>query len=286
MKTIRSKTQVFALILIAMVSSAILGHSDKALADNRFNAEAISGIPTAGPNCYFTALTVNSLLRVPAMGISADTAAILFLNPALCGFVTVPKPGDVGLVERVDSFTRDDLYHVFTYLGPRLAFEKASSYESNLFSFVTEFSAPATRFVRCQPMQSWVDEALAKLPEQLVRLNRRIVEMESLIDSRASSRSADTFTKLQSEMSKLFVEFGDSKKLVRSALERKLKKKSITSAPTSSLLNNQYYDFANRHPDLISDQSVFALMWISSRLENVSYVLENYPYMKAGKLLP
>lgn len=286
MKSFKPKSYFSSLILIASISSAVFGHFDEALANERFNADAVFGIPTAGPNCYFTALTVNSLLRVPAIGISSDTAAILFLNPALCDFVTTPESGDLGLVEQEPAFTRNDLYHVFTYLGQNRGFDKASSYEFSPFTFVTEFYPPPTRFVRCQSMQSWVEEAISKLPEQLVRLNKKIVEMESLIDSRVSSRSAGTYTDLQSKMNSLLAEFGDAKELVRAALARKLKEKGLSSTPTSSLFDNQYYEFVNQHPDVVSDQSVFALMWISSRLENVSYILENYNYMKAGKLLP
>lgn len=286
MKSLKAKTHFAALLLLAWISGAIFGQSDEALAGTRFNSEAVSGIPTAGPNCYFTTLAVNSLLQVPAMGMSSDTAAILFLNPALCKEVASPEPGDVALVEHVPAFARSDLYHVFTYLGQDRGFEKASSYESSPFTFVRNFSLPPNRFVRCQSMQGWVEQALATLSKELVQLNQAVVELESLIDSRVSSRSPNTFAVLQSKFNTLLTKFRNPKELVQESLTRKLRERGHASFPKTSILDNQYYEFVRKHPKIVIDPSLFALMWISSRLENVSYIVENYEYMKAARLLP
>jgi hypothetical protein len=217
---------------------------------------------------------------------SADAASILFLNPALCEAVKAPQPGDLGLIEQLPGLLEKDIYHIFTFLGPNRRFEKASPYGSDPFKFVETSSQSASRFVRCQPMQKWVDDSLSKVSGNFFQLSQKIAEIESLIDSRNTGKSLDTYAAISEKMKSLSKKFGNPTSLIQDELGRQLSLKGISSTPKPSEIDNQFYKFSVEHPELVGDQLIFAYLWLSARMETVTYIFQNYKFLQSAGLLP
>jgi uncharacterized coiled-coil protein SlyX len=171
-------------------------------------------------------------------------------------------------------------------LGPNRRFEKEGPYESNPFTFA-DVPSEATRLIRCHNMQGWVDAAISTLPDRFIRINQKIAEMEALIDSRHVSQSEKAYEKLSEKMQNLTNEFGDAQALVQEALRNQLAPMSVSKVPIPSETDNQFYIFAVEHPDLVSDPTTFAYLWLDSRLARVAYIYENFiKYLRPAKLLP
>ena len=144
----------------------------------------VANVPTEGPNCYFTALTVNDLLKVPATTISDATAAILFLNPALCSTVATALPGTIGLEEAMATIS-----HVFTVISSNERYEKAGPAKTDLYEYVEKPSSSASLFVRCTPMTNWIQHAVANTGTEFQRLDEQLTSLETLIDLRNGPKS-------------------------------------------------------------------------------------------------
>lgn len=237
-----------------------------------FSPEKIEGTPTKGPNCYYTALTVNQLVDLPALTVSDSQAALLFLNPAICSPTKTPQKGDIGI-----EFFSGIFNHVYTYLGPSLRFEKAGPQEDQRFTFVQTPSL-ADLFVRCIPMNSWINKSIRTLKPDLQQIYKMISKLESTVDVRVR----DLTPKQKNQV------IGENRTLIqgwKSKLAQALSKALLLHrerAPIPGMIGEDYFEFARRRPDLVSKPEIFALMWIIEKIRALldstgAATLENGP---------
>jgi hypothetical protein len=247
------------IILSTGISLNARGDGRPAAPETQFSVEAVRGIPEGGTNCFFAALTADHLLNVPAITISGDQAALLFLNPSLCKSTSDPVLGDIGL-----SGT-SSIMHAFVYLDSNHRFQKSGPLKGLPFGI---FQGPnqflADQFVHCHSMQSWVDAATTRLPENLNKLNEKLGRLETLADVRNSRISID-------EKFHAFIEerqsLDEAKVMIVKDLQGWFIKKRIKlSFPDDG--NLDYFKFSKAYPDLTSDPHIFAKLWLLSRTKS------------------
>ena len=210
----------------------------------------------SGPNCYFTALSANGLAKVPAMTHSSASAALYFLNPALCEVVDKPRPGDLGL-----EVFRGALNHVYTYISRDLRFEKKGPMAALKMEFRKEVSSDATMYVKCHPMDQWIDQSTATLTERQQQIYNDVKRLEQFFDVRNRPLNGENKVEIIERSELISGQIAE----VLPALQSRL----ATYGETISYPSGQdYLRLALKSPAILKDQNLFALMMLAQKLVN------------------